>query len=48
MIRQRINRSVNRQRMGHASNEGMADRKNVRMNQLTSLLRIRQINEGMG
>ena len=41
MIPQGINQPVNFQRMGHAANDGMADRKNVRTNQLTRLLRIR-------
>ena len=41
MAPQGINRSVNRQRMGHAANGGMADRKNVRVNQSVRLLHIR-------
>ena len=48
MIRQGINESVNRQRMGQASNEGMGDRTHVCTSRSIWLLTNQQINERMG
>ena len=39
---------MNHQRMGHAANDGMGDRKQVWMNQSTCLLPTQYINERMG
>ena len=42
MTPQGINQSTNHQQTAHAENQGMGDRMNLRMNQRTCLLLIRQ------